>query len=98
MEKERIRVRQFEAAHPEPHGWIQWKGTDVCIDLYCACGAHLHFDGYFMYYVQCPHCKQTYECDGHIKLHPIPQVEIDTAVANDGISNVVVADADSDKT
>ena len=34
-----------------PHGWIQWKGTDVCIDLHCECGSHGHVDGDFVYYV-----------------------------------------------
>lgn len=25
-------------SHDKPHGWIQWKGTDVCVDIYCKCG------------------------------------------------------------
>lgn len=54
-----------------PCGWIQWKGTDVCVDLYCTCGKQFHFDGDFMYYIQCPYCKAYYECGGHIKLHPV---------------------------
>lgn len=74
-----MRVRQFEAEHPEPHGWIQWKGTDVCIDIYCECGAHLHHDGDFMYYIQCGKCQRYYECDGHIRLHEIPAEEIKAA-------------------
>ena len=77
-----IRKRQFETEHPAPSGWIQWKGTAVCVDLYCTCGAHLHYDGDFMYYIQCAHCKQHYECDGHITLHPIPHDEI-AAAGND---------------
>ena len=56
---------------PAPHGWVQWKGTDVCCDIHCECGEHTHFDGMFMYYVKCPHCGQVYECGGHIKLYPI---------------------------
>ncbi len=58
--------------HPgRPCGLIQWKGTDVCVDIYCKCGKQMHFDGDFMYYVKCPHCNQVYECGGWIKLHPI---------------------------
>jgi hypothetical protein len=30
-----------------PHGWIQWKGTNVCMDVYCACGHHSHIDAKF---------------------------------------------------
>ena len=44
-----------------PSAFIQWKGTDLCMDFYCECGAHCHFDGSFAYTVQCPHCQQIYE-------------------------------------
>ena len=40
---------------------IQWKGTDVCIDIYCPkCKVHSHFDGDFMYYYRCPKCKTVF--------------------------------------
>lgn len=45
----------------EPSAFIQWKGTDVCMDFYCDCGAHGHFDGYFAYEVQCQHCRTVWE-------------------------------------
>lgn len=51
-----------------PHGWIQWKGTNVCMDIHCECGAHMHIDDDFVYYIKCPHCKRTYFCNGHIQL------------------------------
>jgi hypothetical protein len=44
-----------------PHAFIQWKGTDVCMDFHCACGEHCHFDGDFAYAVQCPHCATVWE-------------------------------------
>ena len=44
-----------------PSAFQQWKGTDVCMDFYCECGAHCHFDGYFAYAVQCPHCERKWE-------------------------------------
>lgn len=44
-----------------PHAFVQWKGTNVCMDFYCECGAHCHFDGYFAYVVQCPHCLTKWE-------------------------------------
>lgn len=44
-----------------PHCYIQWKGTDVCVDLYCTCGEHLHFDGWFLYFWKCPKCATTWE-------------------------------------
>lgn len=51
----------------DPGGWgplrtnIQWKGTDVCIDFDCPCGAHGHFDGYFAYSIRCKGCGKVYE-------------------------------------
>lgn len=40
---------------------IQWKGTSVCFDFWCECGAEGHFDGYGAYSFRCPHCFATYE-------------------------------------
>jgi hypothetical protein len=45
----------------EPSVFIQWKGTDVCMDFYCDCGAQGHFDGDFAYAVKCQHCNQIWE-------------------------------------
>jgi hypothetical protein len=57
-----------ESSENIPHGFIQWKGTDVCMDVYCKCGYSFHVDGYFSYSVKCPNCQSSYECDSHIKL------------------------------
>jgi hypothetical protein len=46
---------------PKPSAFIQWKGTDVCMDFWCDCGAHCHFDGYFAHAVKCPHCDAVWE-------------------------------------
>ncbi len=61
----------------DSHGWIQWKGTNVCIDINCKCGKQSHFDGDFMYYIQCPYCKQIYEANGYIELIKIKDLEKD---------------------
>lgn len=52
----------------KPHGWIQWKGTDICMDVQCKCGHQNHIDGYFAYHVRCSACKTVYFCNGHIEL------------------------------
>lgn len=44
-----------------PHAFVQWKGTDVCMDFHCDCGAQCHFDGYFADAVKCPHCNAEWE-------------------------------------
>ena len=54
-----------------PHIWIQWKGTDVCCDIHCECGAHLHHDGRFMYFVKCPHCQTIWEVGTHVALYRV---------------------------
>ena len=28
---------------PNPRAYVQWKGTDVCMDFHCDCGAALPF-------------------------------------------------------
>lgn len=32
-----------------PYAFIQWKGTDVCMDFHCECGAHCHFNSDFAF-------------------------------------------------
>lgn len=44
-----------------PCAYVQWKGTDLCMDFYCECGAHCHYDGYSAYTVKCPHCGTIWE-------------------------------------
>ena len=51
-----------------PFGWLQWKGTNACLDVHCACGELTHIDGEFLYYIKCGKCGAVYECDGHIQL------------------------------
>ncbi len=68
-----------ETREGEPHTWIQWKGTDVCMDIHCKCGCHSHFDGYFAYHVKCPECGTVYFCNGHIELIEL-EVEPDGCV------------------
>lgn len=60
-----------------PSGWIQWKGTNVCMDIHCKCGHLSHIDADFAYHVQCPKCKTIYACNGHIEL-----IELEEAPKN----------------
>lgn len=76
FEGERVAYRTVYS-HDNPgdgaHGWIQWKGTDVCIDLHCACGSHGHCDGYGVYAVRCTDCGRKYVVGQNVKL-----IELDT--------------------
>ncbi len=31
----------------QSHGWLQWKGTDACMDIHCKCGTLSHIDADF---------------------------------------------------
>lgn len=50
-----------------PYGWIQWKGTDVCMDVRCKCGRTGHVDADFAYHVKCSSCKTVYFVNPHIE-------------------------------
>lgn len=60
-----------------PHGWIQWKGTDVCIDLHCKCGHLGHVDCDFFYSYQCPECGTKYAVGQNVKLIELTPDEAD---------------------
>jgi len=63
----------------EPHGWLQWKGTDVCMDIHCVCGCDSHVHGDFCYHVKCPKCGRIYFCNGHIEF-----IEVETHNEDEG--------------
>jgi len=57
----------------KPHGWVQWKGTNVCMDVYCKCGYHSHIDSDFVYNIQCPNCGTIYMVNGHVEFIEIEE-------------------------
>jgi hypothetical protein len=59
-----------------PHGWIQWKGTDVCMDVYCSCGKHTHVDADFCYHVKCGACGALFAVCATVRLMPVTEQEI----------------------
>lgn len=56
-------------AHPDTkpfgseikHMFIQWKGTEICMDFTCACGADYHIDEQFAYKLHCLACDTIWE-------------------------------------
>jgi hypothetical protein len=61
------------------YAWIQWKGTDICMDIHCICGTHGHFDGDFAYSLKCIDCGREYATGQNIKLIPLDSVELKSA-------------------
>jgi len=58
-----------------PYGWIQWKGTSVCIDLHCSCGRHSHVDAWFAYSFRCA-CGRLWGLDPHVVLVPLEEEDV----------------------
>lgn len=52
----------------ETHVFIQYKGTDICLDFRCECGAVGHFDGDFAYALRCAECGETWGMPHDIQL------------------------------
>lgn len=78
-------TRVHEANDPTPsgpYGWIQWKGTSVCMDTHCVCGYRGHFDGEFFYFYECPACHARYAVGMNVKLIPLTPEFVESAVKN----------------
>ncbi len=80
-----IFVKELESRDPEhdhpdrlktaPCIYIQWKGTDVCADIYCRCGFQGHIDGSFLYTAKCSQCGQCYVIGDHVRMTPVESVD-----------------------
>ena len=54
--------------HNKHDGFIQWKGTDVCMDFQCECGHHNHYDDYFAYVIKCSECGSLYAPSSNVEM------------------------------
>lgn len=48
--------------------YIQWKGTDVCMDFHCMCGNSIHLDDYFVYSVKCLTCNKVWKLGTEVRV------------------------------
>lgn len=85
MNRERPDVLDKLGSPHVPGAYLQWKGTNACIDLYCSCGAHVHFDGYFLYQWTCQKCGSNYLMPSNIELIPLNDEE--AAVAKERLAS-----------
>ena len=69
------RERNFN--HPESlhvtepdanRAFIQWKGSDVTMEVECLCGESFAKTGEFAYQADCPHCCRHYQVDSHMRI------------------------------
>jgi len=70
-EKEAWQIQERYSGRP--HGWVQWKNTNVCMDVHCKCGHMSHIDEMFVYSIKCPNCGTCYMVNGHIELIEIEE-------------------------
>jgi hypothetical protein len=78
-------AKAVETALVGANAFIQWKGTDVCMDVHCPCGTHSHIDDEFVYYVRCPGCGVAYKVGDTVTLTPMTNDELDRAPGGCGI-------------
>lgn len=71
----------------KPHGWIQWKGTDVCMDVTCKCGHGFHIDADYAYHVKCGACGTVYMCSGYIELIELEEEPNSSVVLDDSFED-----------
>lgn len=69
-----------------PTNFVQWKGTDVCVDLHCTCGRSPHFDGYFLYAWRCA-CGLVWKMDDRVEMTEMPPEEAATFGAVQDLSD-----------
>lgn len=67
---------QTRGAHGAPEAFIQWKGTDVCLDFYCTCGMQSHIDASFVYAIECPACGSIFDMPHTVQLQPRSTAEL----------------------
>ena len=77
---EQVKEPQLE----RPGGIIQWKGTDVCIELHCVCGAHDHYDGEFFDHFKCRKCGRRYKVGKNVILIELTSEQVDFVDAEAG--------------
>lgn len=55
----------------EGSAWVQWKGTDVCMDVHCRCGTMGHIDASFAYFYKCLKCGVLFAVGQTVRLYPM---------------------------
>lgn len=75
-----------------PHGWIQWKGSTVCMDLMCECGASGHVDADFAYFYRCAVCGRVSMISGYVNLVLLTDEEQSEIIASSSMISIAQDD------
>jgi hypothetical protein len=66
-----------------PSVFVQYKGTDICLDFHCICDTEDepagvgHYDGYDAYALRCGRCGRIYEMPTEIPLTLVTVTQYD---------------------
>lgn len=71
-----IEAMKIVNQQPESHNFIQWKGTDLCMDMWCECGYQNHYDGFFTYAIKCAGCGQVYQLGTKVEMKKVSSSEL----------------------
>ena len=78
-----------------PNTFVQWKGTDVCMDFECKCGAGLHIDAMFVYSIECGHCHRVYVMGDRVAVFDVTGTPAE-ATARDSTTMHTAMDPDTE--
>lgn len=60
-----------------PHGWIQWKGADVRLEVHCSCGASTHVDAEFASnLIRCGVCDKLWAVCANVRFVEINEADL----------------------
>lgn len=66
-----------DAKDGRPGSFIQWKGTDLCMDFLCPCGGGAHICETFVYAVQCGRCGRKWHLSPTVSVREVMPGEDD---------------------
>ncbi len=55
------------------HIFLQWKGTEACMDIWCECGSGMHLDAGLVYQLKCMDCGALYLLPSSLPLQKITE-------------------------
>lgn len=70
-----VEAKMRGAPAGEPETFIQWKGTNVCLDFHCPCGHHSHWDCDFIYSLRCPGCRKIWRLGTRVQAVEISEAD-----------------------
>lgn len=76
------------AVNPVSHTFVQWKGTDVCLDFYCECGYQSHYDGFGAYKVKCPQCSEVWSLPTILPVMRASDIPENTTTSTDDFEGI----------